>query len=224
MPVTAISEALSGRSRLRCPLLSGWLDEDGLRVAGYIAVGLACLGVARRDQTRPQRLSPGAAWALFWYLTGALMLLLALARLADFDEFLAEAGRREARSTGWYDTRRRYQAMAVAGISAVWTVVAAVAVWRVPARRRRCLPMALVTFTIICFAAVRAISLHQIDALLYRREISGVRIVVVTELALLAAAILAVVWHPFDRRPLAVSAATRRGADATRPPASSTSR
>ena len=74
-----------------------------------------------------------------------------------------------------------------------------VAVWRVPERRRRYLPAALVVFTLVCFAGIRIISLHQVDTLLYNRPIRGVRIVAIVELTGVALTILATYWHPFAR-------------------------
>jgi hypothetical protein len=70
------------------------------------------------------------------------------------------------------------------------------ALWRVPARRRRYLPAALAVFTLMCFIGVRLISLHQIDAVMYRRDLAGARFGAVAELAILAVAVLLTAFPP----------------------------
>ena len=50
------------------------------------------------------------------------------------------------------------------------------------------------------FAAVRVVSLHHIDALLYRRDILGLRIVSLVELSLLGATIASMRWFPYEVR------------------------
>ena len=85
-------------------------------------------------------------------------------------EILTDIGRDRARAGGWYDVRRSLQAWVIGSVAAVWAVTVAVAVWRVPERRRRYLPTAIVVFTLVCFVGVRLISLHQVDALLHNHE------------------------------------------------------
>ena len=138
-------------------------------------------------------------WPTFWFLTSALLAVMALGRAAEIGELVSEFGRREAREEGWYEIRREYQAAAVATVGAIWFVAVVVAVWRVPERRRRYLPAALFVFTLVCFAGIRVISLHQVDTLLYNRPIHGVRIVAIVELTGISLTILATYWHPFAR-------------------------
>jgi len=48
----------------------------------------------------------------------------------------------------------------------------------------------------MCFIGVRLISLHQIDALMYRRDLAGAQFGAVVELALLAVAVLLTAFPP----------------------------
>lgn len=168
------------------------LDANWIRVTGYLVIAGLSVAMAVWERRRRDR----AAWLLpsFWWLTAGLMVAMAVGRLVDVGDIVADLGRERARESGWYDERRTYQAIVVGGLGAVWCLVVLIALWRVPARRRRYLPMALVVFTLLCFGAVRVVSLHQVDAVLHRREVAGVRIGAVVELALLLLATLAVLW------------------------------
>ena len=57
-------------------------------------------------------------------------------------------------------------------------------------RDARYLPHVILLSTILAFAAIRLVSLHQVDTVLYRRDVAGVRIVALVELGLLAATVL----------------------------------
>ncbi|MGH9133653.1 MAG: hypothetical protein ACRDZZ_06930 [Ilumatobacteraceae bacterium] len=180
-------------------MVSGWADSNWLRVLGYGIAAAASLHAGLRERRR-QSLAPGRdLWPAFWYLTAALLAVMAVGRAADIGGLVSEFGRREARAEGWYEVRREYQAAAVASVTAVWLIAVVVAIWRVPERRRRYLPVALVMFTLVCFAGVRIISLHHVDTLLYRRGVGGVRFVAIVELTGIALAILATYWYPFAR-------------------------
>ena len=101
--------------------------------------------------------------------------------------------------SGWYETRRPLQAAVVVALGAAWFITVTVACWRTPERRRRYLPMGLMVVTLAAYAAIRVVSLHQIDALLHRREIAGVRVGTVIEMTLLLVAGLVTMWVPADR-------------------------
>ncbi len=180
-------------------MISGWADSNWLRVVAYGVAAGASLHAGLRELRR-QPTTPGRdVWPTFWFMTAGLLAVMALGRAADFGGLVSEFGRREARDEGWYEMRREYQAVAVAAVAAIWLVTSVAAVWRVPERRRRYLPAALVVFTLVCFAGIRVVSLHHVDTLLYDRPIGGVRIVAIVELTGIALAILATYWHPFTR-------------------------
>jgi hypothetical protein len=188
----------------------GWLDSNAVRALGYLAVAVAAYVAGRREQRRAQTNS--ALWPTFWFLTAGLFLVMALGRAGNVAQFVAELGREEAVATGWYANRRKYQALAVGLIALTWFIVVFVAIWRVPDRRRY-LPMALVSFSLVCFAAIRMLSLHQVDALLYRRHVVGAEIGAVLEVLGLVVAFATTFWQPRssgDRPGLATPAVVAR--------------
>jgi hypothetical protein len=162
----------------------GWLDSDSVRVTTHLVAAAAAFYAWHRERQQRSHYTYLYLWPPFWLLTGGLFLAWAFARAADLGGLATELGREQARSHDWYDDRRKVQAIAAGTVGAVWLIVVLVAVWRVPARRRRYLPAAIATFTLMCFIGTRLISLHQIDSVLYRREIAGARIGDIAEFTL----------------------------------------
>ena len=124
---------------------------------------------------------------------------MAVGRASNISDLVTELGRERARSGGWYDVRRSLQAWVIGAVAAGWAVTVAIAVWRVPERRRRYLPTAIVVFTLVCFVGIRLISLHQVDALLHNRDIRGVTIGAAVEVGLLLVVVIVTAWR--FRRP-----------------------
>lgn len=178
--------------------MTALLDSDGLRIAGYFAAALVAIVAGERER-RSALTAGGGSWQSFWFLGAALLAFMGLAQVVDLGGIISDAGRDQARSRDWYGIRRSYQAVAVGVVALTWGVGVLVSIWRVPERRRRYLPAAVLIFTLVCFGAIRVVSLHQIDTLLYRRSIDGVRMVAVVELALQAAIAASTVWFPFVR-------------------------
>jgi hypothetical protein len=79
--------------------------------------------------------------------------------------------------------------------------VVVVALWRVPERRRRYLPMAIVSFSLMCYAGIRVVSLHQVDTVLYRRHIAGAKVGSVVEILGIATAIVVTSWQTWSLSP-----------------------
>lgn len=185
------------------------LDAGWLRVAGYFVAAAAALASALRDR-RLVDTTDATRWPTFGYLSAALLVTMAVARGGGLGDLIADFGRDQARASGWYGTRRNVQTLAVMVVAGVWAVVVGLAIWRVPERRRRYLPAAIAMFSLVCFAAVRIVSLHHVDALLYNRDIAGLRFVSIFELSGLAASVTAMFWYPFvkaaPRRPVSVDA------------------
>ena len=132
---------------------------------------------------------------MFWFATGGLLMVMATGRASNVSDFLTDIGRQQARSGGWYEVRRWLQAWVIGAVAGIWAVTVAVAVWRVPERRRRYLPTAIVVFTLVCFAGIRLISLHQVDALLNNRDVRGVTIGSIVEVAILLLVKIVSVWR-----------------------------
>jgi hypothetical protein len=176
--------------------VSSTLDSEPVRIGAYLLVTVATLAMwlyersLRRHRASAVEPRQDPLWPLFWMWSTLLIAALAWARVLDLGDLFADMGRRRFRDLGLYDVRRTFQAVAVAAIMATWLVTSVVMIWRVPARRRRYLPSALFEFTLMCYIGVRALSLHQIDSLLYRHQFHGVRYVTVFELVLLAACLV----------------------------------
>ncbi len=177
-----------------------WADSDGGRVLAYVVATAVALLAWYRERRRGHS-DPGL-WPTFWLLSAAFFLVMAVARATDLGGLATELGRSEAMEHGWYADRRRFQAYGAGIVGFGWLVTVAIALWRVPARRRRYLPAAIATFTLMCFIGVRLISLHQIDALLYRRYLAGAQFGAVAELVLLAIAVALTAVPPPAGRPV----------------------
>lgn len=180
-------------SRLIDMIDSGWI---GVAAYGIVAVIAVQWGLRERRALADHRLD---WWPTYWFTSAALLVTMGLARATDVGGLVADFGREQARHEGWYDTRRTFQALAVAAVAATWLIGILVAIWRIPLRRRRYLRHVIALSTLIGFAAVRIISLHHIDSLLYRTDIGGVRIVSIVELTLLVVTAVAGVGARFDR-------------------------
>lgn len=183
-----------------------WADTNWMRVVAYIVVAGLCLLAGRRQDP-----SDRGVWAPFWPMTGAVLMAMAVGRAGGIAEWIADLARSEARGDGWYETRRRYQAIVVGAIGSVWVISVFTACWRIPERRRRYLPMMVVVMTIGAYVAIRMVSLHQVDSLLYRRDLMGMRIGTLTEYVLLAVAGAGTFWTPARRWPVVGARAAALG-------------
>jgi hypothetical protein len=178
--------------------VSTWADSTALAVALYALAGATALLLGVVEGQRAIASDP-RFWPTFWFATGGLLLIMAAGRASNASDLLTELGRQQARSGGWYDVRRSFQAWVVGAVAAIWAVTVVVAVWRVPERRRRYLPTAVAVFTLVCYVGIRLISLHQVDALLHHRDVRGVAIGAMIEVSLLLLVIALTAWR--FRRP-----------------------
>jgi hypothetical protein len=160
------------------------MGSEAVRIGAYLATAGICVWAWRRELPY-KTLDRAAIWPLLWLLTAVLLVSFGLARAIGAPELITEFGRAEAREAGAYDSRRGFQAAAVVGIAAAWMLAVFVAVWRIPERRRRYLPTLIIVMAIVAFAAIRVISLHHLDQVLYNRPLFGVRGVIFVELGLL---------------------------------------
>ena len=174
--------------------MSGGLDADWVLVGAYGLAALACMYTRHRERASLGADDFSYLWPAFWSWTAALLAFLAIGHALDLGGALADAGRDQARSQGWYDTRRAVQAVAVGIIAIAWAVAVIVAIWRIPPRRRRYLPVAVAVATLVCFVAVHNISLHQLDAVLDRR-VAGMRVASAVEFVLVGLVTLGALWR-----------------------------
>ena len=168
-----------------------WADSNWLRVVGYVAVAALCFIAVKREDPQAE-----GSWPPFWLLTGALFIVMAAGRAGDIAELMTNLLRERAVAEGWYQSRRRVQGLVVAGLGLMWLIAVTTACWRVPARRRRYLPMIAVVLTIGVYAAIRVVSLHQVDAVLHNRRLVGARYGALIELTLLLLAGICALWTP----------------------------
>ncbi|MAT06099.1 MAG: hypothetical protein CL424_13755 [Acidimicrobiaceae bacterium] len=176
-----------------------WSASNVVRIVGYLLVAVAMMAARRREARRVG--DAEGVWPGFWTATAVFVMAMAVGRALEAGDVVSSLGRSAAGESGWYDSRRPVQAAVVGIVGGAWFVVVAVALWRTPERRRRYLPVGLMVVTLAAFAAVRVISLHQIDSVLYRTDVGGVRVATLVELVLLALTGLATWWCPPARRP-----------------------
>ncbi len=174
--------------------MSSWLDSTVSAVVLYSLAGVTALVLGVAERRRGGAADP-KRWPTFWFATGGLLLIMAVGRASNVSDLLTDIGREQARSGGWYEVRRSLQAWVIGAVAAVWAVTVAIAVWRVPERRRRYLPTAVVVFTLVCFIGIRLISLHQVDALLHNRDVRGVAIGAAIEVGLLLLIVIVSAWR-----------------------------
>jgi hypothetical protein len=162
------------------------MDSDVLGVAGYLIVAVLASSIGwlerRRSDTCPD-LRPAT-----WFVIAGLFALMAVGRAGDVGQAIADAGRRGALSRGWYQSRRGFQEMLVVAVATCSVLLAVTLPTWTHERRRHYLPMVIATFGVMAFAAVRIVSLHQVDAVL-RRPTLGSTLGTVTELSAIAIAI-----------------------------------
>jgi hypothetical protein len=172
--------------------MAEFIDSSALRVAtdGVVALLAAWWGIRERREIAAHGVD---WWPFYWFLSASLLVVMGIGRIGGLGDLVSEFGREQARSGGWYETRRTVQAVVVIAVAVVWFWGVAVAVLRVPPRRRRYLPHIVALSTLIAFAAIRLVSFHQVDTVLYRRDVAGVRIVAIAELFMLAATTLVMI-------------------------------
>lgn len=173
--------------------MSELIESATARGLGYLALAVLALVLLGRERSvaRPGR----SLWPTFWLISAILLVTMGIAQGTSLGDFVTELGRERARESGWYGDRRPLQAAVVGVVSAFWLTAVVGSVVFVPPRRRRYLPSVLAQLTLMCFAAVRMVSFHYVDAALYRRDIAGVRIAWLTEWLLLLANAVVIGWR-----------------------------
>jgi hypothetical protein len=178
----------------------GWLDSTWSVATAYVVLVLVAIGLGRTERLRRRAVPASTLWPAFWFMTAALLIAMALGRVTDTGQLISDIGRQQARSQGWYNGRRSIQAVVIGGIALVWFSVVLTSIWRVPERRRRYLPTAIGVFTLCCYAGIRVISLHQVDAVLHNRNINGLTVGNAAELVILALTVAAAIVCVFTVR------------------------
>ena len=170
--------------------LADALASTLLRELAYLAAACVCLAAGWRSAR-----GPGARDAVamaFWVGAAALLLLLALSREVDLSVRVADVGRDVLRREGWYPDRRPIQTLAVYIIIASAGLVGLTGSLLYLRRHRTHLIFGwLALVGLVGFLGVRAVSLHDIDAVLYRRSIASIPFNAIAELGVTLALALA---------------------------------
>ena len=130
-------------------------------VIAYLIGAVLCLIAWRRESTAPA----------VWLASAMVLLLLALDRKLDFLAWVIARGRQIARSDGWYWSHRRIiQATVTFTMLLLGMGLMLACGWsmRDMALRQRIACWASVY--LFCLIILRAISLHEVDRLLYRKR------------------------------------------------------
>lgn len=151
------------------PTLGGWLVA-----LAYVVAAVASFAAMRRFVTNARLLdgvdSREAAdqrtLGRLWLVVGVLMLAMAANKQLDLQTLVSERVRSVARARGWYDNRRPVQAAVIVAVGVLSLVAVAVLAYLMRRVWRRALPVVAAVAAVVTFAVVRAISLHQIDAVL----------------------------------------------------------
>jgi len=166
--------------------MAALLNDKTLRVAAYWLAAALALGAALTSRNTTRR----SGWAVpgFWFAAAAIIALLAVSRQVDLASQIASTGRQVFRTEGWYPDRRPIQEATVFAVLSGAAIVGAAGVALMTARRYAQIVPGFVTLLGLgTFLAVRAISLHDIDGLLYRRSLWHVQVNALAELAAVVA-------------------------------------
>lgn len=167
------------------------LNSNGVRVAAYLLAAALCACAAMTGARSPARRRTHVAP---WVLLAGLMVALGLAREVDLGPWVTAVGRHRAVIEGWYDDRRELQFWSVWAVAAATALTALVLLFALRRRSWPVAPAALAASCIVGFVLIRAISFHDLDALLYRRNYRGVLVNTGFELGLLFVFALCVAW------------------------------
>jgi hypothetical protein len=129
----------------------------------FVLAAVACgaTGVISYRHGREHGSRDPKLWAMFTMI----FLVFVAVKAERFIGLLGNAARNEANANGVYDQRHPFQVAAVLGVTALGLVQAAYFSSYIAQRWRRYRWPLIGTGTIICFGIVRAVSLHELDAL-----------------------------------------------------------
>ena len=167
-------------------LVADLLNSNWIRIAAYLVAAACCAWAGR-----PHGSDREAGWSRFWLALAVALVVLGIGRELRIGGWIAGEGRTYARDHGWYPDRRPLQRAAtnllfLGGFTVlVFTAVAWRRYWRTH------LLAACIFITLVTFVAIRTISYHNIDQVLYNHPYRGVRANSVIELGLNAALIVA---------------------------------
>jgi hypothetical protein len=153
-------------------MMSDLVDSNWPRAALYFLAAALSFYAAMLQRRRAASGADRVMW--FWFGLAGLLALLGVGRLGDLGPWITDQGREIAEAQGWYDDRRRFQSKAVElvllmgagtiGVGLLWFF------WS--ASREHPLAFIAIAF-LMTYVAVRAISWHTADAVLYSHPFGG---------------------------------------------------
>lgn len=149
-----------------------WAGRSGVLAGGYFTVG-ALAGIAA---IAARRRAAASEIVEFWAIVTALLAMLGIGRFTRLGGRITAFGRRVAYSEGWYWDRRRPQALLLLGIVLLAVAVLGATASRAQLRRPTMVITIVAMLGLALLAASRVVSLHQVDSVLYRREVSGLQV------------------------------------------------
>ncbi|MEM7680590.1 MAG: hypothetical protein AAF288_01405 [Planctomycetota bacterium] len=169
------------------PTVLGWAT-----LAAYLAAAVLCLMARKMARDRVE--------LAFWWVGFALLLLLGINKQLDLQTLGGGWVRQWAKDSGWYEDRRKVQALFVAAVVGAGVFAVTLAAW-VTFRRWRRLGLACLGLALTCaFVAIRAASFHKVDVML-GKTFGPLKLNVVLELGgiVLAGAGALLAWAPWTR-------------------------
>jgi hypothetical protein len=151
------------------PTIMGWVTVVAYLVAAFFCQRAFVTSRYGADKLRAINASEAQnqrqlAW--FWLGACALMALLGLNKQLDLQTLFTEVGRDLAHSQGWYEQRRKYQALFIIAIGIVGTAAAFGAAYLLRRVARRIVLALGGLSALVVFIVVRAASFHHVDILL----------------------------------------------------------
>lgn len=172
VPVNSIDSAIwllaatvNGRWRagMGDPTIYGWITV-GLYAAGaVVALAAATRCTRRRSLLR----HPGRERA-FWVATAIAMALLAVNKQLDLQSWFTHTARDLSKEQGWYERRRDFQMLFVAGLAAGALVLGGAAVWWLRSTRLSAKLGLLGLAFLGVFIVLRASFFHHVHELMFR--------------------------------------------------------
>ncbi len=108
-------------------------------------------------------------WPSFWLAMGILLVLLGSNKQLDVQTWFTVEGRSMAKAQGWYYQRRGVQWLIIASVVLVAACSFAVAMRFMKDRPAACKAAAAGCAFLLCFLAVRAVSIHYVDLFIMAR-------------------------------------------------------
>lgn len=172
------------------PTWMGWLT-----VVAYAVTAMLAFRAARATTRMP---GAGSADRTAWLLVALLMVLLCVNKQLDLQSLLTDLGRVTARRQGWYWNRHEVLGWFVYAIGSAFLIGGTLLGVLFPRFWRRHALLGVGLAFLLAFIAVRALSLHRMDALINYRwhgirmnwllELAGIAMVAVSALVAMRAA------------------------------------